>query len=66
MKRMPIQSQKDASRLETDRVQYWRGGVMVSGQVKLAEARGLVQTGHAFVINGQAIGAVDEDGFLDS
>ncbi len=50
--------QTDPSLIDTETVQYWRDGVMLTAQMKKERARELVETGQAFVITGQAIGTI--------
>ena len=56
---------KDSDYLETDTVQFWVRGSMMTAQMKLNNARELVDEGKAFVISCQAIGAIT-DGKKDS
>jgi hypothetical protein len=62
----PQDWQMDVRNILTERVQYWRGGVMVSGQMSKGEAQRLVATGAAFVMSEQAIGALTADGRYNS
>lgn len=62
----PQDWQMDVRNILTERVQYWRNGVMVSGEMSKGEAQRLVATGAAFVISEQAIGALAADGRYNS
>ena len=48
----------EADKIETARVQYWRNGVMLTAQMTREQAQELVTAGEAFVITGQAVGAI--------
>ena len=48
----------EADKIETAKVQYWRNGIMLTAQMTREQARKLVEAGEAFVITGQAIGAI--------
>ena len=50
--------QLDPNRITSETVQYWRNGVMLTAQMRRAEARERVRTGLAFVMTSQAIGAL--------
>ena len=54
----PTGHQLDPKRIETDTVQYWRNGVMMTAQMSNATAQEMVRDGRAFVISSQAIGAI--------
>lgn len=58
----PMDWQRDPDYLVTESVQYWRRGVMMIANMSRDRARRLVRDGLAFVISGQAIGALTEDG----
>jgi len=51
--------QLDPDRIDTDRVQYWKHGTMLTVLEK-KDAVGMVKRGDAFVITGQAIGAMKD------
>jgi len=59
------QAKRDPMRLKTERVQYWRNGIMLTAQMPLEEARRLVAKGEAYVITDQAIGDIRELGSLE-
>lgn len=44
--------------LDTETVQYWVNGSMLTAQMPLATARQMVDDGRAFIITSQAIGAI--------
>ncbi len=48
----------EANKIKTAKVQYWRNGIMLTAQMTREQARKLVDDGEAFVITGQAIGAI--------
>jgi len=48
---------KDSDRLTSERIQYWKKGLMM-GLIPLGRAQKLVDDGEAFVINDQASGAI--------
>lgn len=50
--------QKNPESIKIERVQYWRRGIMLTAQMTKEAAQELVENGEAFVITGQAIGAV--------
>jgi len=50
--------QLDPKTLKTEKVQYWRKGVMMTLFTK-SHAQHLVETGRAFVISDQAIGLLE-------
>ena len=52
--------QTDPNQVQSERVQFWSDGVMVTAQMPLEAARARIDGGRAFVINGQAIGAMVE------
>jgi hypothetical protein len=56
----------DHTKIETDRVQYWRRGVMVTAMMPKETAVKLVKRGQAFVISDQAIGCLDPNGRSDA
>jgi tRNA(Leu) C34 or U34 (ribose-2'-O)-methylase TrmL len=58
----PTGWQLNPAHLDTAKIQYWSAGVMVTLLDKI-EAVELVSTKRAFVISGQAIGAMDELGY---
>ena len=58
------QAKRDPMGLKTERVQYWRNGIMVTAQMPLETARRLVAKGEAYVITDQAIGDIGELGSL--
>lgn len=64
--RKPAQHQLDPQRIDTQNVQFWRNGIMITAQLSNQEARNLVANGSAFVITGQAIGALDDNGCFNS
>jgi hypothetical protein len=51
----PLDWQMDPSRIETERVQIWKGNTMM-GLVARGDAQQAVRDGRAFVISSQAIG----------
>ncbi len=61
-KRYPQDWQKDATKITTDTVQFWSAGNLANAQMSNKEARLLVETGNAFVINDQAIGLLVDGG----
>ena len=46
--------------LDTETVQYWVNGSMLTAQMLLATARQMVDDGRAFIITSQAIGAITD------
>lgn len=48
----------EADMLDTNKVQFWKNGVMMTAQLPLEEAKKMVREGKAFVITAQAIGAM--------
>jgi uncharacterized metal-binding protein len=57
--RTPKEWQKNPEAIKTDKVQYWRNGIMLTAQMTKQTAQELVKNGSAFVICEQAIGALD-------
>jgi len=55
----PQPDHTDPNRIETETVQYWRNGVMVTAMMTRETAQELVRTGQAYVISGQAIRAAE-------
>ena len=53
-----MNSQNNPDSIKTERVQYWRNGVMLTAQMSKSTARELVENGEAFVISSQAVGAM--------
>lgn len=62
----PQDWQKLPQNILTERVQYWRNGVMITGEMTKGEAQRLVATGAAFVMSEQAVGALDANGRYNS
>ena len=62
----PQDWQKDPSMITEPMVQYWRHGTMVTAMYRRDAARMAVVNGEAFVMTGQAVGALDVDGRYDS
>jgi len=58
----PTEWQQDAQNVKTARVQFWQNGVMVTCAMTRAQAREMVRVEIAYVISGQAIGDLDNDG----
>lgn len=56
----------DANRIKTDRVQFWRNGIMVTAMMTRERACELVRDGLAYVISSQAIGAIEEQDYEDN
>lgn len=54
----PFNWQTEPHRVLTERVQYWKNGIMITAQCSNEKARELVAAGQAFVICDQAIGAL--------
>lgn len=55
----PAEWQKNPDNVTTETVQYWSwGGSMLTAQMSNAVAREHIRAGRAFVITGQAIGAL--------
>ena len=50
--------QLDPSHIDSKKVQFWKNGIMVTAQMEKIAAQELVSNGNAFVITGQAIGAM--------
>jgi len=71
-KRMRIEdlreSQLNPENIHTDsvNVQYWRNGVMITAMMSIENARESIKAIRAFVITSQAVGSIDEEGFLNS
>jgi len=61
----PTGWQLDPQSVKTNRVQLWRHGNMMTAQLKLIEARTLIENGSAFVISDQAIGSMS-NGFSEA
>ena len=59
----PSGSALDPKGIETETVQYWRNGIMMTGMMRKETAIDLVNKGAAFVMCDQAIGAMDENGY---
>ena len=64
-KRRPLPWQKDPERLDSPTVQYWREGTMRTAMMPLTAAKEAVAAGTAFVITGQAIGALNNGCYND-
>jgi len=60
----PTEWQRDAKNVETDKVQFWQNGVMITAQMTRGRAQKMVEVGLAYVISAQAIGDLDEQGEL--
>ena len=60
----PKEWQKNPENIETEKVQYWQNGIMVTARMTNLEANCLVKDGYAYVISAQAIGAI-KDGQRD-
>ena len=56
----PKEWQKNPNNIETEKVQYWQNGIMVTARMTYFEAYYLVKDGYAYVINPQAIGAIKD------
>ena len=56
--RTPKDWQLNPDNIETVFVQFWRNGVMITSQMTNEAAKKAVKAGTAFVISGQAIGAM--------
>lgn len=54
--------QLDPEQIKTDKVQFWRHGVLVSGYFSKERAKEMVRAKTAFVMSDQAIGALASDG----
>ena len=63
--RTPQGWQRDPNQVQSDYVQFWSNGVMVTAQMSCSDAQDRVWTGRAFVISSQAIGAL-VDGKMSS
>jgi len=50
----PSAWQKDPNNLKTNKVQFWKNGIML-GLLSLSEAKRLVREGKAFISTSQAI-----------
>ena len=66
MRDYPQDWQKDPAKITEPMVQYWRHGIMVTAQYRRDAARAAVINSEAFVMTGQAIGALDSDGRYDA
>ena len=53
-----VELKHDSRSLKTSCIQFWSEGNMVTAQMSLSKAREMVESGSAFVITDQAIGAV--------
>lgn len=62
----PQKWQTNPKNVNTDRVQYWRNGILHQADMNLDVARSLILQGKAFVITDQAIGALDVAGNMNS
>ena len=51
--------QRDPQNIETDKVQFWSSGIMVTAQLSKKDAQMMVEQGGVFVINAQAVGAMN-------
>lgn len=49
---------KESDKITTEKVQYWRNGIMLTAQMNQETAKQLIDTKQAFVITCQAIGAI--------
>ena len=56
MRHRPTGEQLNPNRVETERVQFWRNGVMATAMMSNEAAREMVREGNAFVISAQAVG----------
>ena len=56
--RVPQAWQRDPNQIDTSKVQFWANGVMASCNIMREDAQKMVTKGIAFVISGQAIGAI--------
>jgi len=57
--------QLDPQKLDSDKVQLWRNGVM-AGVISKMDAQEMVRQGRAFVVTGQAIGALTPEGMSNA
>ena len=62
----PTADQMNANYLDTNTVQFWVNGIMMTAQMSLSDARKMINNGRAFIISSQAIGAVDQNGNRNS
>lgn len=62
----PQDWQMDVRNILTERVQFWRNGVMMTGEMSKGEAQRLVASRAAFIISEQAVGALDANGRYNS
>lgn len=62
------ESQCNPENIHTDSgtVQFWRNGIMLTAMMTVEDAKEMVREGKGFVIASQAIGSIDEDGFLNA
>ena len=58
----PTEWQRDAQNIKTEKVQFWRKGVMITAQMTRGRAQKMVEVGLAYVISAQAVGDLDEKG----
>lgn len=58
----PTEWQRDPKNVETEKVQFWQNGVMITAQMTRGRARKMIKVGIAYVISAQAIGDLDDDG----
>ncbi len=65
-KRTPQTWQMNPDKLDADEVQFWANGVMVSGMMPKTRAAEMIRAGRAFVMTGQAVGALDSNGYCNS
>ena len=54
----PADWQRNPDSIDTDKVQFWREGIMITAMMSKTTAQELVKDGKAFVMTGQAIGAL--------
>jgi len=54
----PSGSQLNPETLNTETVQFWTNGIMLTADIKLRHAKEMVKAGSAFVITSQAIGSM--------
>ena len=62
----PSEWQTEPDNIETDKVQLWHNGIMLTANITKQEARQMVIDGTAFIITGQAIGSIDNNGNRNS
>jgi len=59
----PLSWQLDPELIDTPKVQLWHHGSMLTAMLSAEDAKAAVTNGSCFVISGQAIGRLTDDGY---